>query len=100
MAAATMKLPMWYRTLAVIVGILCIVSALIVLADPLLAVWLLIFLLGLALLVMGIDRLVAGLTGHPFGGPMISFLPPAGGGSGPGTSQAMPPSGPASPPKP
>lgn len=66
MAAAGAKLPTWYRTLAVIVGVLSIAMALIVLAFPLLAVWILIFFLAFGLLVMGIDRLVAGISGHPF----------------------------------
>lgn len=99
MIPGAMKLPTWYRALAVVVGILCIVSALIVLADPLLAVWLLIFLLGFALLVMGIDRLVAGVTGHPFG-TWIPFAPPAGGAMTPGASPPTPPSGPNPPTKP
>jgi len=74
MAAAPMKLPTWYRALAVIVGVFSIVLALIVLVEPLLALWLLIFFLALALLMMGIDRLVAGITGHPFG-QMEAMMP-------------------------
>jgi len=71
MAATTAKLPMWYRALAVIVGVMALVSALIVLADPVLAVWLLILLLAVGLLVIGMDRLVAGISGHPFGWVMV-----------------------------
>lgn len=56
---------MWYRALAVVVGVLSIVVALIVLIEPLLAIWLLILLLALGLLFVGMDRLVAGITGHP-----------------------------------
>ena len=82
-----MKLPTWYRVLAVIVGVMSIALALIVLVDPLLAVWLLIFFLALALLFMGMDRLIAGITGHPFG-QMMPMMPRLGGGSG--ASQSSP----------
>jgi hypothetical protein len=98
MAAAPMKLPMWYRTLAVIVGVFSIALALIVLVEPLLALWLLIFFLALALLMMGIDRLVAGVTGHPFG-QMMPLIPPVLGGGEAGKS-AGPGTGPTPPSKP
>ena len=95
MALPTAKLPNWYRALAVVVGVLSIVLALIVLADPTLAVALLIFLLAFALLVIGIDRLVSGVTGHPFGW-MGPALPVA--GTGPG-AVGQPPVGPPAPPR-
>jgi hypothetical protein len=93
MAATSMKLPMWYRTLAVIVGVFSIALALIVLVEPLLALWLLIFFLALALLMMGIDRLVAGVTGHPFGQmmPLMPPLRPGGDASKTPSPQAGPP---------
>jgi uncharacterized membrane protein HdeD (DUF308 family) len=72
-------LPTWYRVFAVVVGLVSIALALVVLADPLLAVWVLIFLLAFALLVMGLDRLVAGITGHSFGWRM---MPPPVSGTG------------------
>lgn len=90
MAAAPMKLPVWYRTLAVIVGVFSIALALIVLVEPLLALWLLIFFLALALLMMGIDRLVAGITGHPFG-QTISLMPPLIGAGTSGSTTTAPP---------
>jgi hypothetical protein len=90
MAATPVKLPTWYRALAVIVGVFSIALALIVLVEPLLAVWLLIFFLALALLVMGIDRLVAGVTGHPFG-QTISMMPPFLGAVTSGPSTTAPP---------
>jgi len=65
MAATAAKLPTWYRVLAIVVGIMALVSAMIVLADPVLAVWLLVFLLALGLLFMGMDRLVIGISGRP-----------------------------------
>jgi hypothetical protein len=80
------KLPNWYRAFATFVGVLSIILALVVLADPLLGVAVLVLLLGFALLVIGIDRLVAGITGHPFGlAPGLQPLapsPPSSGGTG------------------
>lgn len=73
-ASKSAKLPTWYRALAITVGVLSIALALIVLVEPLLALWLLIFFLAFALLLMGIDRLVAGVTGHPFG-QMMGLIP-------------------------
>jgi hypothetical protein len=89
MAVSSVKLPTWYRVLAVIVGVMSIALALIVLVEPLLAVWLLIFFLALALLFMGMDRLVAGITGHPFG-QMMPMMPGLGGGSDASKSSGMP----------
>jgi hypothetical protein len=86
---ASVKLPMWYRVLASIVGVLSIVLALIVLVEPVLALWLLIFLLALGLLFMGMDRLVVGISGHPLAW-VEAMLPPsmssAAGGTPPGSS--------------
>jgi len=67
MAATAAKLPTWYRVLAIVVGLMALVSAVIVLADPVLAVWLLVLLLALGLLFMGMDRLVIGISGQPLG---------------------------------
>jgi uncharacterized membrane protein HdeD (DUF308 family) len=64
--ATKVTLPMWARVLAIVVGIASIVLAFVVLAYPGLAVLTLVFLLALAFLFIGIDRLIAGVTGHPF----------------------------------
>jgi len=96
-AASTMKLPTWYRAFAVTVGLLSIVLALVVLVEPLLALWLLIFFLAFALLLMGIDRLVAGVTGHPFR-QMMAILPPVMSAAEQPRPSASPP-GQAPPPK-
>lgn len=98
MAAARMQLPTWYRAFAVIVGIFSIALALIVLIEPLLALWLLIFLLALALLLMGIERLIAGITGHPVG-QAIPLMPPMMGSTEPARSTEASP-GQSPPPKP
>ena len=93
MATGTAKLPTWYRALAVVVGLITIVLGIVVLAFPGLALLTLVFLLAFALLVIGIDRLIAGITGHPFGwmGPIMSG--PLGGGAptqAPGTPPSKP----------
>lgn len=90
MAAPTLKLPAWYRAFAVIVGVFCIGLALVVMVEPLLALWLLIFFLALALLIMGIDRLVAGVTGHPFG-QMMPMMAPLLGSADAGKPAGAPP---------
>jgi hypothetical protein len=79
MAETAAKLPTWYRVLATIVGLMAIVSAVIVMADPVLAVWLLIFLLAFGLLFIGMDRLVIGISGQPLWwvGPMMPPNPNA-----------------------
>jgi hypothetical protein len=89
MAPTGAKLPMWYRVLATVVGVLALISAAIVLADPLLAVWLLIFLLAMGLLFIGMDRLVIGISGQPLWW-VVPVAPTSSSGTAPG---------PTSPPK-
>ncbi|MGA8303340.1 MAG: hypothetical protein WA547_04165 [Thermoplasmata archaeon] len=67
MNASSVKLPTWYRSLAVLVGLVSIALAFVVLLDPALGLATLVLLLGFALFIMGIDRVVAGVTGHPYG---------------------------------
>jgi uncharacterized membrane protein HdeD (DUF308 family) len=95
LAPAQAKLPDWYRALAVVVGLISISLAFVVLLDPGLALLTIVFLLGFALLVMGIDRVIAGITGHPFGWMptetqrMLGVTPP-----GPGRNPPLNPPGP------
>ena len=84
------RLPGWYRAVAVTVGLISIALAFVVLLFPGLALLTLVFLLGFALLVIGIDRVIAGITGHPYGW-MPGFTPPS---AAPGTA----PGGPSPPP--
>jgi len=70
MQPSSLTLPNWYRGLAIVVGLISIVLAFIVLLDPVLAVATLILILAFALLIIGVDRLIAGVTGHPVGGLM------------------------------
>ena len=67
MLASSIRLPTWYRGLAIVVGLVSIVLAFVVLAYPGLALATLVLLLAFALLVIGMDRLIAGVTGHPYG---------------------------------
>ena len=91
MTGTAAKLPTWYRVFAIVVGIMAIISAMIVLVEPVLAVWLLIFLLAFGLLFMGMDRLVVGISGQPLWWAMPL---------GPESSQKGTGSGTTSPPKP
>jgi uncharacterized membrane protein HdeD (DUF308 family) len=86
-------LPTWYRVVAIVFGLITVGVAGLVLADPGLALAVLIFLLAFALLVMGIDRIIAGVTGHPFGWMPVAMrgLTGPGPGSSPPAGQAPPP---------
>jgi Short repeat of unknown function (DUF308) len=64
--AAKATLPGWARALAVVVGIVSLILGLVVLTYPGLAILTLVFLLAIAFLFIGIDRLMAGITGHPY----------------------------------
>jgi hypothetical protein len=80
MALSSMRLPAWYRGFAIFIGVISMVLAFVVLADPGLGVAFLIILLAFALIIIGIDRLVAGITGHPFGltlNPLGALSPPS-----------------------
>jgi short repeat uncharacterized protein DUF308 len=89
MQSPQVKLPVWYRILAVIVGLITIGLAFVFLAFPGLALLTVVFLLGFVLLVIGIDRLIAGITGHPFGWMPGRMTP--GAGAPPGFGQSPPP---------
>jgi uncharacterized membrane protein HdeD (DUF308 family) len=92
MAASTAMLPTWYRALAVIVGVFSISLAIIAMAFPGLALWLLIFLLGFALLMIGIDRIITGISGHPYSVMIAGITPggPAGTSAAPSAPEKKP----------
>jgi uncharacterized membrane protein HdeD (DUF308 family) len=75
--AATATLPGWARALAVVVGIVSIILGIVVLIFPGLAILTLVFLLAIAFLFIGIDRLIAGITGHPYSMMMPVPRPPS-----------------------
>jgi uncharacterized membrane protein HdeD (DUF308 family) len=66
MAKHQAKLPMWARALAILVGLVSIAAAFIVLLFPGIALLTLVILLGIALMFVGLDRLIAGISGHPY----------------------------------
>jgi uncharacterized membrane protein HdeD (DUF308 family) len=91
MSNPSVRLPTWYRVVTIVVGLISIGLAFVVLLDPGLALLTLVFLLGFALLVIGIDRIIAGITGHPYGWAPLSASHV--GPGAPGSGQE-PPAGP------
>lgn len=78
MAPSTaMTLTGWARAFAIVVGIAAIILAIVVLADPALGLATLVILLAIAFLFIGIDRLISGVTGHPYS-MMMPMVPPSG----------------------
>ena len=67
MQSSKAVLPTWYRALALIVGLISIALAFVVLLYPGIALATVVLLLGFFFFVVGIDRVVAGVTGHPYG---------------------------------
>jgi uncharacterized membrane protein HdeD (DUF308 family) len=61
-----MKLPNWARALAVIGGIASLIAGVLVLVFPGLGVLFVVYLLGFALTLLGLDRLTAGITGQAY----------------------------------
>lgn len=61
------SLPDWARTLAVIVGVLSIIAGFLILVFPGLGVLTVVYVLAFALIMLGVDRLTAGITGHAYG---------------------------------
>lgn len=91
MAERQLTLPTWARAFAIVVGVISIASAFIVLLFPGIALLTLVILLGIALMFIGLDRLIAGISGHPY--HWIGVVPA--GTAGPPDSM---PSAPHSPP--
>jgi len=71
------SLPGWARTLAVIVGVLSLIAGFLVLVFPGLGVIAVVYILALALMMLGVDRLAAGITGHAYGIKAQKQTPPA-----------------------
>ncbi|MGC2289760.1 MAG: DUF308 domain-containing protein [Thermoplasmata archaeon] len=69
-------LPGWARVFAIVVGLVSIILGIVVLVLPGLAILTLVFLLAIAFLFLGIDRLIAGITGHPYYG-LMPMMPPS-----------------------
>jgi len=71
-------LPMWARVLAIVVGLLSLMAAGIVLLEPIIGLFVVVIFLGVALLFIGFDRLIAGITGHPYSWMGVKPVGPAG----------------------
>jgi uncharacterized membrane protein len=66
MAEQEATLPTWARALAIVVGVISIICAIIVVLFPGIAILTLVLILSVALMFIGIDRLAAGISGHPY----------------------------------
>ena len=66
MEAETVKLPNWARTLGVIVGVLSLVAGFLVLVFPGLGILTVVYFLAFALIMLGVERLAMGITGHAY----------------------------------
>jgi len=71
-------LPTWARILAVIVGVLLLAAAGLVLLEPVYGLFLMVVFLGIALVFLGMDRIVAGITGHPYSWMTMTPVGPTG----------------------
>ena len=60
------RVPGWMRALSAIVGIISIIAAILVLVYPAIAVATLVMLLAIGLLLIGIERLVIGISGRTY----------------------------------
>jgi len=61
------SLPDWARTLAVIVGLLSLVAGFLILIFPGLGVLAVVYILAFAMMMLGVERLAMGITGHAYG---------------------------------
>lgn len=62
----TLSLPGWARTLAVIVGVVSLAVGFLVLAYPGLGLLVVVYFLAFASIMLGIERLAMGITGHAY----------------------------------
>ena len=60
-------MPGWARAFAVVVGLLSVIAGFLVLIFPGLGLLVVVYFLAFALIFLGLERLAAGITGHPFG---------------------------------
>ena len=60
------KLPSWARALAVVVGLVTLVAGFFVLMFPALGIIFVVYILAFALILLGVERLGMGITGHAY----------------------------------
>jgi len=62
----TSKLPNWVRAFAIVGGILALIAGSLILIFPGLGILAVVYMLAIALIVIGAERLAVGITGHIF----------------------------------
>jgi hypothetical protein len=66
MEVVSRKLPGWARALAVAVGLVTLVAGFLVLVFPALGILFVVYMLAFALILLGVERLGMGITGHAY----------------------------------
>ena len=66
MEVESRKLPGWARALAVIVGLVTLLAGFLILVFPALGFLFIVYLLAFALILLGVERLGMGITGHAY----------------------------------
>jgi len=66
MEVESRKLPGWARALAVVVGLVTLVAGFLVLVFPALGILFVVYILAFALILLGVERLGMGITGHAY----------------------------------
>jgi uncharacterized membrane protein HdeD (DUF308 family) len=61
------SLPGWARTLAVFVGVLSLIAGFLILVFPGLGILTVVYVLAFALMMLGVERITMGITGHAYG---------------------------------
>lgn len=61
-----MTLPRWARTFAIVVGVVSIIAGFLVLVYPGLGLLAVVRLLAFALILLGVERLAMGISGHSY----------------------------------
>jgi len=77
MEVESRKLPGWARALAVVVGLVTLVAGFLVLIFPALGVLFVVYILAFALILLGVERLGMGITGHAYTVTPLSKKPEA-----------------------
>ncbi len=66
MEVKSLKMPGWARALAVVVGLVTLVAGFLVLVFPALGILFVVYMLAFALILLGVERLGMGITGHAY----------------------------------
>jgi uncharacterized membrane protein HdeD (DUF308 family) len=66
MEVESRKMPGWARALAVVVGLVTLAAGFLVLMFPALGLLFVVYILAFALILLGVERLGMGITGHGY----------------------------------